>query len=210
MKKESTIDSIIEKCIDLSYGQAEGCLFAIETAKPSKQYYKRHEEIYKSKGKKLSVLNKNDRIIIKNLARIDGAMIISKHGELLNVGATLIYSKNFAGHGKRHAFSIGTTKLVPEVVCILASEEDRKIRTFKNGLCITEIDAETKLKLSTKRKVVELLTSKTAGILIAGGIATSLLTLNPIPAIVTITGTQIVTRVGFDRLKEFFKRHRYA
>lgn len=197
-------NTIVEACIELSYGQFEGCLFAVELSRPGKGYYKAsNEDIFKKAGKRLSVLDERDRVIIRKLASLDGAMIINQKGELMHFGATLNYSRNFIGHGKRHAFALGTTRHVPEVVCILASEEDRKIRAFRNGFLIAEIDEETKLPTKATHRVAELLTSRVTGLIVASGIAASILTLNPIPAIVTISGTQIIVYAGFERIKQF-------
>ncbi len=204
----SEINDIVGRCIDLSYNQLEGCCFAIESTHPQKKYFKQsNQQIYSRNNKKLSIFNKKDLSIIRRLAGLDGAMILNNKGELTQVGATLIHSRNFINHGKRHAFALGTTKVVNDVVCILASEEDRKIRTFRNGVCVAEIDGLTKMPINTKRRVTELLTSRTTGLIVASGIAASILTLNLIPAIVTISGAQIITYAGFDRIKELFNKN---
>jgi hypothetical protein len=161
-------------------------------------------QIFTKSGRRLSVLREGDLLIIRKLASLDGAMVISQRGELLHFGATLTHSRNFVGHGKRHAFALGTTSHDGNVVCILASEEDGRIRTFRNGLLVAEISEETKLPISTRHRLVELLTSRVTSLIIASGIAASLLTVNPIPAIVTISGTQIITVEGFERVRQFF------
>lgn len=204
----SKINDVVDRCINLSYNQFEGCCFAIESKHPLKKYFKSSNQLlYKKNARRLSVLNKKDLSIIRRLAGLDGAMIINNKGELMHVGATLVHSRNFINHGKRHAFALGTTKVVNDVVCILASEEDRKIRTFRNGVCVAEIDGLTKMPINTRRKVTEILTSRTTGLIVGSGIAASVLTLNLIPAIVTISGAQIITYVGFDKIKEIFSKH---
>lgn len=194
----------VQACIELSYKQPEGCLFAIEARSPKRKYYApANLEIFKRDGSRLSVFNSKDRIVIHKLASLDGAMIINRGGELMHFGATLIHSRNFLGHGKRHAFALGTTARANGVICILASEEDRMIRAFKNGVPVFELDSEDRVPLTTRRKLVELLTSRVTSLVIASGIAASILTVNPVPALVTISGTQIITYAGFEKARQF-------
>ncbi len=201
------MDKIIEECLNLSTNQKEGCCFVVETEKVKTKYYKDYNsDIFKKNGKHLSVLNKKDKTTIKHLASLDGAMIIDKKGRLLHYGATLIYSDKFVGHGKRHAFALGTSKKIPEIVSILSSEEDKHTRAFKSGICIFDIDSSTKLSTSKKQIFADILSAPISKTLIASGIATSVLTLNPIPAIITISGSYVIVSEGFDRLKAAFKK----
>ncbi|MGC8479450.1 MAG: diadenylate cyclase [Candidatus Micrarchaeia archaeon] len=201
------MDRIIEECFNLSSDQKEGCLFVVETENIKTKYYKDYNtDIYKKNGKKLSVLNKKDKTTIKLLAGLDGAMIINKKGELVHYGATLINSDKFVGHGKRHAFALGTSKKINGVVSILASEEDKHIRAFKNGACIFDIDSNSKLTSSKKQIIADVLATPLSKTLIASGIATSVLTLNPLPAIITISGSYVIVSEGFDRIKKIFNK----
>jgi len=210
MKRYLDSNRLIETCIALSYDQKEGCLFAIETGVPRVKYYKFSKPLlYKRNGKKisrLSLFNKSDLPVIKKLASLDGAMIINRKGELVSISATLIHSYTYLNHGKRHAFALGTTRVAPEVVCVLASEEDRKIRVFKEGVCYAEIDVDTRMSLSAWHKLSELLSSKTSHILISSSIAASVLTANPIPALITITGAQAIVAGSLEAIKKFAKK----
>ncbi len=200
------MDKVIDKCLELSSNQPEGCLFIVETNRTHSKYYKDYNtDIYKKNGKHLSVLNKKDEIIIRTLAGLDGAVILDKNGFLLHHGATLLHADKYIGHGKRHAFALGTSKNVQGTVSILASEEDKHIRAFRSGVCIFDIDSSTKISTSKKQKVAEILSTPISKTLIASGIATSVLTLNPLPAIITISGSYVIVSEGFDRLKTLFK-----
>ncbi len=200
------MDKVIEECFNLSNNQPEGCLFVVETDKISKKYYKDYNiDIYKKGNKRLSILNNKDKIVIRMLAGLDGAIILNNKGFLLHYGATLIHSDKFIGHGKRHAFALGTSKQVPGTVSILASEEDKHIRAFRSGVCIFDIDQSTKISSNKKQKIAEILSAPISKTLIASGIATSVLTLNPLPAIITISGSYVIVSEGFDRLKNLFK-----
>ncbi|VVB77101.1 DisA bacterial checkpoint controller nucleotide-binding protein [uncultured archaeon] len=195
-------DKIIGACFDLAHKQDEGCLFVIESEKADSKYYKDYNtDIYKKNGRRLSVFKAKDKQLIRKLASIDGAVIISQRGEMLHYGATLINADKVVGHGKRHAFSMGTSRKVKGTICILASEEDRHIRAFRNGSCTVDIDEDTKLGISTRQKIAELIGAPITKTLVASGIATSILTLNPLPAILTIGGSFVIVSEGFNKLK---------
>ncbi len=203
-QKTNMVNPVVEACLKMCYNQPEGCLFVVELAGTRGYYMQSNIQIFKKSGRRLSVLNKGDAVLIRRLAGLDGAIIVSNRGELMQVGATLVHSKNFLSHGKRHAFALGTSAYSPNLVCLLASEEDKHIRTFREGFLVANINSETKVPVTTRSKVVELLTSRITSLVVASGIAASLLTVNPIPAIVTISGTQVITFEGFERVREFF------
>lgn len=196
---------IIRSCLNVAFElQKNGCLFVIELGDRKKNYYDViYPIIVKQDGKKLSILEDKDKPFIKKLAELDGAVIINNSGCIEHFGVTLKRSENFMGHGKRHAFALATSK-IKDVVCILASEEDHHIRTFREGVCIADLDSKTKLPLTIEQKIVEILNNPISKTMIASGIAASVLTLNPIPAIITITGSHVIISHGFERLKEFF------
>jgi hypothetical protein len=198
---------VINACIDLAMGTIdEGSLFAIDLSGKNRTdfYTTQYSGIANSKGRPFSVFKPEERMVIKQLAELDGAVIINKQGEMIEFGATLKRHKDFLAHGKRHAFALGTSE-IKDMVCVLASEEDHHIRTFKEGVCVADIDGRTKLPVTVKQKVVDLLTTPMSATLISAGIATSVLTLNPIPAIITIAGSNVIVSGGFERLKAIFQ-----
>ncbi len=200
-------DKIIEACLELSSKQHDGCLFVIEPDGIVPRYYKDYNiDIFKKNNKRLSVLREKDRQVIRILAGLDGAVIISSEGDVLHYGATLTYSQKLIGHGKRHAFALGTSKHINGSICILASEEDSHVRSFRDGVCVVDIDSRTKLSATTRQKVANLLDTPLTKTLIVSGIATSVLTLNPIPAIITISGGYLVVSEGFSRLRDYFTK----
>jgi hypothetical protein len=200
-----TYKNILNACIDLSYNQIEGSLFVIESKKVS-GYYKSGCTIYKESGQLLSVMDESDKQVIRKLASLDGAMIIDSQGRMKSYGATLVNSNSFTGHGKRHEFAKGTSIACPEVTCVLTSEEDRRIRIFRHGELVVDINSRSRMPRTAKDKVAELLTSRTSQTLIASGVAASVLTLNPLPAIITITGSHLLVNEGVDRIKNVFRK----
>ncbi len=200
------VREVINSCIDLAMQNVEhGSLYVIETrnAQQNNYYTKVFPTLHNESRAKLSIVRETDKPIIKHLAELDGATIIDRNGNMIEFGATLKRQITFFGHGKRHAFALGTSRL-KDTLCILASEEDKHVRLFKDGVCIFDIDSRTKLPSDIRHKISEILDSPLSKVLVASGIATSILTLNPIPAIVTITGSTVIVSYGFDRIKKFF------
>ncbi len=196
---------ILDSCIELSHNQRDGCLFVIETDKVN-GYFKSGQSILKERGKRFSVMDESDKKVIRKLAELDGAVTIDNAGRMRSFGATLLYSDKVRGHGKRHEFARGTTRRFPELTCVLASEEDRHIRIFEHGLLVVDMNGRSKNPVSTREKVTELLTSRTSQTLIASGVAASILTLNPLPAIITISGSHLLINDGFTRIKNAIKK----
>lgn len=198
---------VVASCLDLAFKTVNtGSLFVIELERRrrSNDYYTRvFPSIRTARGKALSVVRVKDMAVIKHLAQLDGATIIDRNGRLKDFGVTLKRESTFIGHGKRHAFAAGTSRM-GNVICVLASEEDKQVRLFRDGVCVAELDSKTKVPMSLKHRVVEIVDNPLSKVLVASGIATSILTLNPIPAIVTIAGSSVIVSYGFDRLKALF------
>lgn len=204
--KNKIARNVINACMDIAFKNVDkGSLFVIELKrKKAGTYYARTlPQIINKNGHPISILDASGMHVIKHLAELDGAMIVEGKGALKDFGVTLKKQHTFMGHGKRHAFALGTSKL-SNTICILASEEDKHVRIFRDGVCVVDIDSKTKMPVGMKHKVIEILDAPLSKILVASGIATSILTLNPIPAIITITGSSVIVSYGFDRLKSLF------
>lgn len=202
MKKEK---KVIDACMDIAVSDADrGCLFVIEMEKPARSYYtKVFPALVYEGGANLNVTADADKQIVAHLATLDGATIVDRNGNLKEFGVTLKNQRTFLSHGKRHAFALGTSS-IKGLVCILVSEEDKHVRLFRDGVCVVDMDSRTRIPTSIRHRVIDILDAPLSKLLIASGVATSILTLNPIPAIVTITGSSVIVSYGFDRLKKLF------
>ncbi|MDE1865272.1 MAG: DNA integrity scanning protein DisA nucleotide-binding domain protein [Candidatus Micrarchaeota archaeon] len=197
---------VIRACTDMAIRTVKGgSLFVIELegAKKKDYYTKVFGSLRGANGKPLNVIGERNRPIIEQLAMLDGATIVDARGNIREFGVTLKRQRTFLRHGKRHAFALGTSAL-KDIVCIVASEEDNHVRLFRGGVCMVDMDALTRTPSGLKGRVAEVLDTPLSKILVASGIATSILTLNPIPAIVTITGSSVIVSYGFDRIKRLF------
>ncbi|VVB80309.1 DNA integrity scanning protein DisA [uncultured archaeon] len=110
--------------------------------------------------------------LLESLALMDGAVILDKDGTVKAYGARIKSSTTFKNHGTRHAAALGASKEKGNI-CILVSEEDKKIRIFKNGKMIMQIDPKEKNVESSISPAADILETIGAGTL--GTIGASIL-----------------------------------
>jgi hypothetical protein len=121
------------------------------------------------------------------LGLLDGACIISPEVNLIAYSANILNVKTFMGFGTRH--SAAYTASINNNVVLMASEEDCKVRIFKDGKLIMELDALEK-GIETKTKdVVSILESIGVGTLTAlgAGVLVPTIGLTLIPGILIFT-----------------------
>jgi len=109
--------------------------------------------------------------LLESLALMDGAVIIDKEGIMRSYGAMIKTTKTFKNFGTRHSAAISASK--KGNTSIIISEEDRKIRIFKEGKMIMQIDPSQKNIEKSVPFAVDILESVGAGTL--GTIGTTLL-----------------------------------
>jgi DNA integrity scanning protein DisA with diadenylate cyclase activity len=113
--------------------KGEGALFVI----PDKLKYKK---LLKQKIEPFSIFEKGAEKLLLSIAMIDGAVIISKEGVVVDYGAKIDSKKVLRGFGTRHAAAYSAS-LYQDTVAILVSQEEKKIKIFKKGKIIVQIDA---------------------------------------------------------------------
>ncbi|MBU2576409.1 MAG: DNA integrity scanning protein DisA nucleotide-binding domain protein [Nanoarchaeota archaeon] len=153
---------VIESAIELAK-KGEGALFVIgEDLK--------YEKLLNQEFKPFSVLNEGARKLLVGLAMIDGAIIITKEGMVVEYGVLIKNSRAFLGYGTRHAAAVTASK--KGNTAILCSEEERKVKIFRDGKYIMKIDAlEKGIEKKTKR-IVTMLETIGAGFVGVIGVAT--------------------------------------
>jgi len=139
MKKEKNehLKKIEEKLITIGIElakQKEGSLFVIVTGEQPK-----YQSLVNQNVNPFNILDNKNNKLLKSLATIDGAVIISKEGVLVAYGAMIKNIKAFKGFGTRHAAAISASH--GKNICILISEEQQKIKLFRNGRYIMQIDS---------------------------------------------------------------------
>jgi len=109
--------------------------------------------------------------LLESLALMDGAVLIDKDGLMSAYGIRVRSTKVFKNFGTRHSAALSASK--KDNLVVLISEEDKKLRIFKNGKIILQIDALQKNVEKSIPVAVKFLESIGAGAI--GTIGTGLL-----------------------------------
>jgi len=187
MKSKANIKKIEEKLIQIAIKLArkgEGGLFILVIGKKPP-----FRPLIKQNVKPFKVTETKNEKLIESLAMIDGAVIVNNKGVLIAYGAMIKDSMPFRGYGTRHAAAITASR--GENIAILSSEEERKVKIFKNGRYIMQIDALEKSIDKNLSKVGIFLESIGAGFLGTIGVVTLLpaLGVTIIPGVIIFGGS---------------------
>jgi len=105
------------------------------------------------------------------IAAVDGAVIISPKGKIISYSAQILNPKPFMNFGMRHAS--GYTASKGGNLVVISSEEDRKVKVFKDMKMIMQIDPLEKDVEKKSKEIVGFLESFGVGAL--GSITTTVL-----------------------------------
>lgn len=145
-----------------------------------------------------TVLDAGMDAVLRKLASLDGAVVVSPEGQLLAYGARIAQQRTLPGFGTRHAAAKGYTEFDPEATVILASEESGWVKVFQSGSPVVEIDPAD-VEASTITKLSRYLVSKDAAILTAAGISAATLGLGGVGLLV-LGGSYVVVKTAFETL----------
>ncbi|HLC73713.1 MAG TPA: DNA integrity scanning protein DisA nucleotide-binding domain protein [Candidatus Nanoarchaeia archaeon] len=167
--------------------QEKGCLFVI------KQNGLQYENLIPQDVKPFRIIDNQRRL--EALALVDGACIIDKNGDLIAYAAQISNTKSFKGFGTRH--SAAFTASLNKNIAILASEEDKKIRVFKNGKLLMQIDPMEKNIEHRTKEAVNVLESIGAGSIVTLGasVLAPTLGITLIPGIVIFGSTYYLIKM---------------
>ncbi len=195
MKGKSKSRQIEEKILSIAIDLArkgEGALFVIgEKIK--------YEKLLKQKMEFFNIFDTGAAKILRSIATIDGAVIINKKGDIVEYGAMIKGARAFPGYGTRHAAALAASH--NGNTAIVCSEEERKVKIFKRGKFIMQLDALQKNIEKEIPKVTSFLESLGAGFLGAIG-ATALV---PALGIVFLPGV-IVVGASYYAIKKILNR----
>jgi len=99
----------------------------------------KHQRLFRQKFEPFSIFDRGAEKLLKGLSVIDGAVILDKNGEVRKYGVMIKKTRAFIGFGTRHAAAISASK--NGNTSILCSEEEKKVKVFKNGRYIMQVDA---------------------------------------------------------------------
>jgi hypothetical protein len=142
--------------------QGKGCLLVIKEGKLD------YDLLFEQDIKPFNAVTDARRLEV--VALVDGATIVDTKGDLIAYSAKIKSSRTFKGFGTRHAAALSAS--VNNMV-IMASEEDHKVKVFKKGRLLMQIDPFQKDIEYKTNEVVTILESVGAGSLAT--IGTSLL-----------------------------------
>jgi len=171
IKTEKEIEKRIEKILIDSalrvIKSGEGCLFIIKHNGIGVGY---ELLIINDLKKPFSIFEEKHQKRMDILAKLDGACIIDK-GKLIAYGARIKDVRTFHGFGTRN--SAAYTASLKGNTAILGSQESKKVRIFKNGVVVMQIDALERGIESKTSQAVSILESVGAGTI--GAIGTGIL-----------------------------------
>ncbi|MFH1307297.1 MAG: DNA integrity scanning protein DisA nucleotide-binding domain protein [archaeon] len=193
IKPKDIEEKILKIAIELAK-KGDGALFVIGNKV-------RHERLLKQKFKPFSIFEKGSEKLLKSLAIIDGAVIIDDKGTVRKYGVMIKKSKAFIGYGTRHAAAIAASQNKNTV--ILCSEEEQKVKIFKNGKYIMQVDALQKGVEKSVSSISKLLESLGAGLVGTIGVVTLAPTLGValIPGVLVFGGSYYAIKSLVERIK---------
>lgn len=145
---------LLEVAIELAK-KGEGALFVIG----EKVSY---DLLIKQKIESFNVCDTGALKVLKSIATVDGAVIITKQGNVIAYGAMIRGARPFKGYGTRHAAALKASE--KNNISIACSEEERKVKIFRNGKFIMQIDALQKNVEKEIPAITEFLESFGAGV----------------------------------------------
>jgi hypothetical protein len=195
--KENINRRIEEKLIHIAIKLArrgEGGLFVIVFGKKPE-----FKKLVEQNIKPFNVIQMKNEKLVESLAMIDGAVIINTEGELIAYGAMIRNSVPFKGFGTRHAAALAASK--NGNTSILSSEEERKVKIFKNGRYIMQLDALEKGIEKEVPSISRFFESVGAGFLGTLGVATLLpgLGVTIIPGVIIFGGSYYALKSLLDK-----------
>lgn len=124
-------EKILKIAIELAR-EGNGALFVIGNKV-------KYERLFQQKFQAFNIFDKGAEKLLKGLAVIDGAVIIDTNGNVKDYGVMIKKTKAFPGFGTRHAAALTASEKNNTI--ILCSEEERKVKIFRDGKYVMQIDA---------------------------------------------------------------------
>ena len=193
------IKKIEEKILGIALELAkkgEGALFVIGDKV-------KYDSLIKQKIQKFNIFDNGAEKILRSIATIDGAIIVNKNGDVVGYGAMIKRARPYVGYGTRHAAAVTASE--KGNIAIMSSEEERKVKIFRDGKFIMQMDALQKNIEKEIPKVASFLESIGAGLIGAIGVSA----LAPALGIALLPGV-IIFGVGYYAFKELashLKKH---
>ena len=158
---EPNIEEVLTKISLKIAKSSHGCIFVIMRNKFD------YEPLLEQDIKPFKVAENMRRT--EAVALLDGSCIITPDGNLIAYSANILNVKNYTGYGTRHSAAYTASQNGNTV--ILSSEEDSKVRIFKDGKLIMQLDPFAKNIEKNAKEAISILESVGVGALSAVGVA---------------------------------------
>lgn len=178
----------------------KGSFFIITKQDISSKYERLYPDLFSHK--KINIKDKETQTLLIALAELDGAIVVDDSGYVIDYGVKIKRTKILLGHGTRHSAARGISQ-TKNVLPIISSEEDGRVRIFREGEMVAEINPRTGKDKQFFEKIGELFSRPDLQVATAGGVASLLLRVNPFMAGAVFTGSWIITKYGLVSMKEF-------
>lgn len=202
-KKLKRVQQIQKLCIDMAIDivkAGEGGLFVIGETKHFSTLFPNFFE-----GQNVTVFDKGMNKVLVKLGQIDGAVVINSAGKILAYGAHLSRQSPLQGHGTRHAAAKGISTQ-PGITAVLASQEGKVVRIFKNGVQLIEINPYTKGVETQMDKVVSFINRPEAALVTGAAVGSTVLGIALLPGIVVFAGSYYIANKIFNFAKDAKKQ----
>lgn len=197
--KLKKVQKIQKVCIDMAIDivkAGEGGLFVIGE---TKNYHTLFPEFFETNN--VTVFDKGmDKVLVK-LGQIDGAVMIDSKGRVRAYGAHLTRQIAMPGNGTRHAAARGISQQ-PGITAVLASQEHKVVRIFRNGIQMVEINPYTKGVDTHMNKIVNFINKPEAAIVTGAAVGSSVLGVALLPGVVIFAGGYLIASKIFGLTKE--------
>ena len=192
--------SQVTQMVNEMANKKKGSFFIITKSDISNKYERLYPDLFSNK--KINIFKKETQTLLLALLELDGAIVVDNSGYVIDYGVKVKKTKILLGHGTRHSAARGIS-CVPNTLSIISSEEDGKVRIFRNGDMVAEINPKTGKSKMFFERVGELFSKPELHVATAGGVASLLLRVNPWFAGIVFTGSWIVTKYGLVSLQDF-------
>ncbi|MCD6549525.1 diadenylate cyclase [Candidatus Micrarchaeota archaeon] len=197
-KKEKGEDRVEQVALDIAINVArkgEGCLLVLGGLKEGRDYKCHFPNFFKRN--KVSVFEPGMKEVLSKLACVDGAVIIDPSGRVKAYGARILNTKTEKGYGTRHSAAKGASER--GAIAVLASEQDKVVRIYKEGKKIMEINPFTKNIEKNISKIIRFLDSPEAAGLLAGAAAIPFV---GAPGVIVFAGSYLVSKKALEMIKK--------
>lgn len=197
IRKKKVYYEVLEVAKDLAKNK-EGTLFVIAPKKKFKDTYKL---LYPQIIPNHYINEKGMDAVLKKLATLDGAILVSNYGELVAYGAMLKHTKTLPGFGTKHAAAAGITNHIKDCTAILISDGLDWIKVFQRGKIVMEMDSGDRPQ-SLVKQMVSFLTDQDTALITTAGASAAILGFAPV---MVISGTYLVIKTASGMIKKNLK-----